>query len=163
MEVVHLMQTVCSQLGTTIENTSMLRKAQRLAQENQVKGQRISTLYDVALALVSTVQMERLPPIMLSDLGSPGPGCEAWAGAEEAPPPGGFCGSPPDSFAAVPLVVKGEPRGVIYVDNLFLGRTISDEDIQVLTMFASNACLAMENASLYESLEGELDTVRTTP
>jgi signal transduction histidine kinase len=29
-------------------------------------------------------------------------------------------------------------------------------------MFASNACLAMENASLYESLESALDTVRTT-
>ena len=253
MEVVHLMQTVCSQLGTTIENTSMLRKAQRLAQENQVKVQRISTLYDVALALMSTVKMERLLPIMLYALVSPGglnfsrailfllsedgealvarmamgprdreearrierlprgllgdgapgaageeirtllwseignlriplshpvclvaravkekrsvrteSGCEASAGAEDAPPPGGFCGSHPDSFAAVPLVVKGEPRGVIYVDNLFLGRTISDEDIQVLTMFASNACLAMENASLYESLEGALDTVRTT-
>jgi signal transduction histidine kinase len=59
-------------------------------------------------------------------------------------------------------VVKGEARGAIYVDNLFQGRTIGDEDIQVLTMFASNACLAMENASLYESLEGALDTVRTT-
>ncbi len=253
MEVVHLMQTVCSQLGTTIENTTMLRKAQRLAQENQVKVQRISTLYDVALALMSTVKMERLLPIMLYALISPGglnfsrailfllsedgegltarmamgprdreearrierlprgllgdgapgaageeirtllwseignlripvahpaclvaravkekrsfrteSGCEAPAEAEEAPQPGGFCGSHPDSFAAVPLVVKGEPRGAIYVDTLFQGRTITDEDIQVLTMFASNACLAMENASLYESLEGALDTVRTT-
>lgn len=253
MEVVHLMQTVCSQLGTTIENTTTLRKAQLLAQENQVKVQRISTLYDVARALMSTVKMERLLPIMLYALISPGglnfsrailflltedgdglaarmamgprdrdearrigrlprgmlgdgapgaageeirnllwsdignlriplshpvclvakavkekhsvrteSGCSAPAGAGDAALAGGFCGSHPDSFAAVPLVVKGEPRGVIYVDNLFQGRTISDEDIQVLTMFASNACLAMENASLYESLEGALDTVRTT-
>ncbi|HWS14907.1 MAG TPA: GAF domain-containing protein [Candidatus Methylomirabilis sp.] len=254
MEVVHLMQTVCSQLGTTIENTTMLRKAQQLAQENQVKVQRISTLYDVARALMSTVKMERLLPIMLYALISPGglnfsrailfllsedgeglaarmamgprdreearrigrlprgmlgdgapgaaageeirnllwseignlriplshpvclvakavkekrsvrteSGCGALTGAGDAAPPGGFCGSHPDSFAAVPLVVKGEPRGVIYVDNLFQGRTISDEDIQVLTMFASNACLAMESASLYESLESALDTVRTT-
>ncbi|MFA6147778.1 MAG: GAF domain-containing protein [bacterium] len=253
MEVVHLMQTVCSQLGTMMENASMLRKAQQLAQENQVKVQRISTLYDVARALMSTVKMERLLPIMLYALISPGglnfsrailfllsedgdglcarmamgprdrqearrasrlprgllgdgapgaageeirkllwsdvgnlripatnasclvarsvsekrpvrteAGCGAPEGAENARSPEGFCRSHPDSFAAVPLIVKGESRGAIYVDNLFQGRLITDEDIQVLTMFASNASLAMENASLYESLESALDTVRTT-
>jgi signal transduction histidine kinase/putative methionine-R-sulfoxide reductase with GAF domain len=253
MEGVHLMQTVCSQLANMIENASILRKAQRLAQENQVKVQRISTLYDVARALMSTVKMERLLPIMLYALISPrrlnfsrailfltsedgdelcarmamGPrdrqearrigrlprgllgdgapgaageeirnllwsdignltiplsdasclvaravkekrsmrtesGCGAREGAGDAAPRGGFCSSHPASFAAVPLVAKGEARGAIYVDNLFQGRTIGDEDIQVLTMFASNACLAMENASLYESLESALDTVRTT-
>jgi signal transduction histidine kinase/putative methionine-R-sulfoxide reductase with GAF domain len=253
MEGVHLMQTVCSQLASMIENASILRKTQRLAQENQVKMQRISTLYDVARALMSTVKMERLLPIMLYALISPGglnfsrailflssedgdglcarmamgprdrqearrigrlprgllgdgssgaaveeirnllwsdignlrillsdtsclvaravnekrpvrteSGCGAPAAARDAPPPGGFCGSHPASFAAVPLVVKGEARGAIYVDNLFQERTITEEDIQVLTMFASNASLAMENASLYESLESALDTVRTT-
>jgi signal transduction histidine kinase len=89
-------------------------------------------------------------------------GCGAPAGGRNPSSPGGFCGNHPDSFAAVPLVVKGEARGTIYVDNLFQDRRISEEDIQVLTMFASNASLAMENASLYESLEGALDTVRTT-
>ncbi len=253
MEVAHLMQTVCSQLGIMMENAAMLRKAQRLAQENQVKVQRISTLYDVARALMSTVKMERLLPIMLYALisrgglnfsrailflltedgeglvarmamgprdchearrtrrlprGLPGDGaygaaaeeirnrlwtdvgglripasnafclvaravkekrpvrteagCGAPASAEDAHSPGGFCGNHPDSFAAVPLVVKGEPRGAIYVDNMFQERPITDEDIQVLMMFASNASLAMENASLYESLESALDAVRTT-
>ena len=253
MEGVHLMQTVCSQLANMIENESILRKAQRLAQENQVKVQRFSTLYDVARALMSTVKMERLLPIMLYALISPGglnfsrailfltsedgdglsarmamgprdreearrigrlprgllgddatgaageeirsllwtdvgnlriplsdtsclvgravkekrsvrteSGCGDPEGAGDAAPRGGFCGSHPASFAAVPLLVKGEARGAIYVDNLFQGRAIGDEDIQVLTMFASKASLAMENASLYESLEGALDTVRTT-
>jgi len=253
MEGAHLMQTVCSQLANMIENASILRKAQRLAQENQVKVQRISTLHDVARALMSTVKMERLLSIMLYALISPGglnfsrailfltsedrnelcarmamgprdhqeaqrigrlprellgdgangaageeirnllwpdvgnltiplsgasclvaravkekrsvrteSGCGAREGVGDAAPRGGFCGGHPASFAAVPLVVKGEARGAIYVDNLFQGRTIGDEDIQVLTMFASNASLAMENASLYESLESALDTVRTT-
>jgi two-component system sensor histidine kinase HydH len=253
MEGVHLMQTVCSQLANMIGNASILRKAQRLAEENQIKVQRISTLHDVARALMSTVKMERLLSIMLYALISPGglnfsrailfltsedgeglsarmamgprdrkeaqrigrlprgllgdgatgaageeirnllwsdvgnlkitlsdasclvaravkekrsvrteSGCGAREGAGDATPGGGFCGSHPASFAAVPLVVKGEARGAIYVDNLFHGRAIGDEDIQVLTMFASNACLAMENASLYESLQGALDTVRTT-
>jgi two-component system sensor histidine kinase HydH len=254
MEGVHLMQTVCSQLANMIGNESILRKAQRLAQENQVKVQRISTLYDVARALMSTVKMERLLSIMLYALISPGglnfsrailfltseddgglvarmamgprdrqearrigrlprgllgdgatgaageeirsllwsdignlripmsdvscyvaravkekrpvrteSGCGAPEDAGDAAPSGrGFCGSHPASFAAVPLVVKGEARGAIYVDNLFQGRPITEEDIQLLTTFASNACLAMENASLYESLEGALVTVRTT-
>jgi len=253
MEVVQLMQTVCSQLANMIEYASMLRKAQRLAQENQIKVQRFSTLYDVARALMSTVKMERLLPIMMYALVSPGglnfsravlfllsedgkrlaarmamgprdrgeadrigrlppgllgdgafgsageeirdllwsdigalriplsdpvclvarairekrpvrteTGCGAAAGGRDPSSPEGFCGNHPDSFAAVPLVVKGEARGTIYVDNLFQDRKISEEDIQVLTMFASNASLAMENASLYESLEGALDTVRTT-
>jgi len=253
MEGAHLMQTVCSQLANMIENASILRKAQRLAQENQVKVQRISTLHDVARSLMSTVKMERLLSIMLYALISPGglnfsrailfltsengnelcarmamgprdrqearrigrfprgllgdgangaageeirnllwsdvgnltiplfdasclvamavkekrsvrteSGCGAREGVGDAAPRGGFCGGHPASFAAVPLLVKGEARGAIYVDNLFNGRTIGDEDIQVLTMFASNASLAMENASLYESLESALDTVRTT-
>jgi two-component system sensor histidine kinase HydH len=253
MEGVHLMQTVCSQLANMIENASILRKAQRLAQENQVKVQRISTLYEVARALMSTVKMERLLPIMLYALISPGglnfsrailfltsedgeglcarmamgprdrqearrigrlprrllgdgatgavgeeirnllwsdignlriplsdasclvaravkekrsvrteSGCGPPEGAGDAAPGGGFCGSHPASFAAVPLVVKGEARGAIYVDNLFQGRPITEEDIQLLTMFASKASLAMENASLYESLQGALHTVRTT-
>jgi len=253
MEGVHLIQTVCSQLANMIENASILRKAQRLAQENQVKMQRISTLHDVARALMSTVKMERLLSIMLYALISPGglnfsrailfltsedgeglsarmamgprdrqearrigrlprglldDGAVGAAGEEirtllwsdvgnlrvtishgsclvaravkekrsvrtesgcgdpevgrDAAPREGFCGSHPASFAAVPLVVKGEARGAIYVDNLFQERPITEEDIHLLTMFASNACLAMENASLYESLQGALDTVRTT-
>lgn len=251
MEGVRLIQTVCSQLANMIENASILRKAQRLAQENQVKMQRISTLHDVARALMSTVKMERLLSIMMYALISPGglnfsrailfltsedgkglrarmamgphdrrearrigrlprgllddgaagvageeirnllwsdignlgvslsegsclvaravkerrpvrseSGCGAPEGGAAAR--GGFCGNHPASFAAVPLMVKGEARGAVYVDNLFQERPITEEDIQLLTMFASNACLAMENASLYESLQGALDTIRTT-
>ena len=253
MEGVHLIQTVCSQLANMIENATILRKAQQLAQENQVKMQRISTLHNVARALMSTVKMERLLSIMLYALISPGglnfsrailfltsedgewlcarmamgprdrkearrigrlprgllddgavgaageeirsllwidvgnlrvtlfdgsclvaravkekrsvrseSGCGDPEGWGKAAPREGFCGSHPASFGAVPLMVKGEARGAIYVDNLFQERPITEEDIQLLTMFASNACLAMENASLYESLQGALDTVRTT-
>ena len=71
-----------------------------------------------------------------------------------------FCRYHPPSFVTVPLVVAGEARGAIYVDNKYREREISDEDIQILTMFASEACLAMENASLYESLE---DALRSLP
>ncbi|MGE5664583.1 MAG: GAF domain-containing protein [Deltaproteobacteria bacterium] len=252
MEVMHLMQTVCSQLANMIEHASMFLEAQQLAGENQAKAQRFATLYNVARALMSTVKTERLLQVMLGALTSPGglnfsrailflldedrktlaarmgtgPAAgegagrgggtndanaarageedesrkEAWAGAGRfsisvesdtcivaravrekrairtetgcgaaaafPPSPGEpaerFCGFHPQSFVTVPLVVAGEARGAIYADNKYSGREISDEDIQILTMFASEACLAMENASLYESLEDALDKVRAT-
>ncbi len=249
MEVVNLMQTVCSQLANMIENSTMYLEAQHLAQANQVKVQQLSTLYDLARALMSTVKTERLLQIMLRSLTSPtglnfsrailfllsedgrmltgrmgmgprgrkdaqrtdeaagkaaesdGPAMEGeefrkllWpdiervnvllegsecliaktvlemrpvrtqsgCGVDAPPAPGWFCGNHPKAFAAVPLVVKGEARGAIYVDNHFREREITDEEIQVLTMFASEACLAMENALLYESLENALDNLRAT-
>jgi signal transduction histidine kinase/putative methionine-R-sulfoxide reductase with GAF domain len=253
MEIVHLMETVCSQLANVVENAVVFQRAQRLARENQDKVQRISTLYDVARALMSTVKTERLLQVMLYALVSPGglnfsrailfllaedgqalvgrmamgprdrkearrggagpagagaegmpdadgeearrmlwpgvetlriplagarclvaravvekravrteTGCGAAAGETGPHDRAGFCGSHPDSFVAVPLVIKGEARGAIYVDNQFRERPMTDEDIQVLTMFASKASLAMENASLYESLERALHDVRST-
>jgi signal transduction histidine kinase/putative methionine-R-sulfoxide reductase with GAF domain len=254
MEVVHLMQTVCSQLANMIEHATMFEKAQRLAQENQEKVQRISALYDVARVLMSTVKTERLLQTMLYSLVSPGglnfgrailfllaedgnslvarmamgprdrkearqidrlprelpgegsaasgetirellwpetdieplrialsdagcfvgravveqrpirteTGCVEHTGRKALDHDVGFCKDHPAVFAAVPLVIKGESRGVIYVDNLFRERDLTDEDIRLLTTFASNACLAMENAFLYESLEKAVDTVRST-
>jgi signal transduction histidine kinase/putative methionine-R-sulfoxide reductase with GAF domain len=249
MEVVNLMQTVCSQLANMIENSAMYREAQSLAQANQLKVQQLSTLYNLASALMSTVKTERLLHIMMHSLTSPtglnfsrailflpsedgvtltarmgmgprdrkdarrgagvsretqgdgepgtegeefreqlwddverlnlplfGSGCLVAKSVLEKRPvrtrtgcglPAAeharlFCGSHPDAFAVVPLVFKGEARGAIYVDNLFREREITDEDIRILTMFASEACLAMENASLYESLENALENLRAT-
>ncbi len=254
MEVMHLMQTVCSQLANMIEHASMFLEARELAGENQAKAQRFATLYNVARALMSTVKTERLLQIMLSALTSPtglnfsrailfllegdgktlaarmgmGPaaaaeaGRQRRAGADAGEPPASppeesearddtwadvrkfsvsldndvclvarsvrekrairtevgcqsvqlplapsaaepderFCRHHAQAFVTVPLVVGGEARGAIYVDNKYRQREITDEDIQILTMFASEACLAMENASLYESLEDAIDKVR---
>jgi signal transduction histidine kinase len=57
------------------------------------------------------------------------------------------------SFATVPLLGKGKVIGVILVDNLYNQNPITDEDIQILTMFSSQAGLAIENAILYRNLE----------
>ncbi len=247
MEVMHLMQTVCSQLANVIENAAMFREAQQMAGENQARAQRFATLYNVARALMSTVKTDRLLMIMLYALTSPtgfnfsrailfllsddgltlaaqmgmgprdvkearrakrsrrippeeggtevgakrigkmlwddtenlsismdGSGCLVAKAVREkrtiradsgcgAVPEGsyvGLCGNHPPSFVTVPLVIQGEARGAIYVDNKFREREITEEDIQILTMFASEACLAMENASLYESREEALGKVR---
>jgi two-component system sensor histidine kinase HydH len=57
------------------------------------------------------------------------------------------------SFATIPLIGKGKVIGVILVDNLYNQNPITDEDIHFLSMFATQAGLAVENASLYRNLE----------
>lgn len=57
------------------------------------------------------------------------------------------------SFATVPLLGKGKVIGVILVDNLYNQNPITEEDIHFLSMFANQAGLAIENASLYRHLE----------
>jgi signal transduction histidine kinase len=57
------------------------------------------------------------------------------------------------SFATVPLMGKGKVIGVVLVDNLYNQNPITEEDIQFLSMFANQAGLAIENATLYRNLE----------
>lgn len=57
------------------------------------------------------------------------------------------------AFATVPLWGKGKVIGVILVDNLYNRNPITEEDLQYLTMFSSQAGLAIENALLYRNLE----------
>ncbi|MFH1692320.1 MAG: sensor domain-containing diguanylate cyclase [Candidatus Omnitrophota bacterium] len=55
-----------------------------------------------------------------------------------------------DEFVIVPLKAKDNCIGLIVADNFFTRRAITDDDIRVLTMFANQAGLAIENSKLYE-------------
>ncbi len=57
------------------------------------------------------------------------------------------------AFATVPLLAKGHALGVILVDNRFNQRPITNEDLRFLLMFANQAGLAVESATLYRNLE----------
>lgn len=57
------------------------------------------------------------------------------------------------AFATIPLWGKGKVIGVILVDNLYNQHPITEEDIHYLSMFSSQAGLAIENAMLYRNLE----------
>ncbi|HEX7126278.1 MAG TPA: GAF domain-containing protein, partial [Thermodesulfobacteriota bacterium] len=57
------------------------------------------------------------------------------------------------AFATVPLLAKGRALGVILVDNRFNQRPITNEDLRFLLMFANQAGLAVESATLYRNLE----------
>jgi signal transduction histidine kinase len=49
-------------------------------------------------------------------------------------------------FAATPIVARDQIFGLVVVDNLFDGKSISDEDLRLLSMFAAQAGLAIANA-----------------
>ena len=58
-------------------------------------------------------------------------------------------------FVLAPLIARGEPVGVILADNLFSGQPISEEHVELLSMFANQAAIAIENAGNYRRLQEE--------
>jgi hypothetical protein len=58
-----------------------------------------------------------------------------------------------DEFACVPLVAKSKVVGVIAVDNKFNRNPITDEDLEFLSLAATQAGLAIESAQVYTRLE----------
>jgi PAS domain S-box-containing protein len=63
------------------------------------------------------------------------------------------------SILCVPLKVKGELTGVIYVDNRIHAGIFSEAERGLLTAFANHAGVALENARLFESVRRTLAEV----
>lgn len=61
-------------------------------------------------------------------------------------------------FVAVPLKGKQETQGVLLVDNMITKKPITKNDIHILTMFANQAGLAIQNAHLYETIKFQAHT-----
>lgn len=63
------------------------------------------------------------------------------------------------SILCVPLMVKSELIGVIYTDNRIRSGIFSESDRDLLTAFANQAAVAIENARLFSSLKRTLEEV----
>ncbi len=61
-----------------------------------------------------------------------------------------------DSFIIMPLVAKGKKLGAIVADNFVTRRGVTREDMRLLETLASQAALAILNASLHRRLQGRL-------
>jgi len=61
------------------------------------------------------------------------------------------------SAVSVPLVVKGKAIGTITVQNVDSVGAFNDDDLQLLSAFGIQAAIAIENASLHEAVQRELD------
>ena len=60
------------------------------------------------------------------------------------------------AYVAVPLVVKDRAVGVIAVDNKVRRGSISEEQVNLLGIFANQAAVAVDNARLYEQLRQKI-------
>ncbi len=56
------------------------------------------------------------------------------------------------SLVCVPLKIKEDVIGTIYVDNRMVAGAFTPETIELLSSFASQAAIAIENARLYENI-----------
>ncbi len=57
-----------------------------------------------------------------------------------------------NAFGVVPLISRDKAIGLLWVDNLFTGMPIRDEDLQFLMEFTSHIAPAIENAKLFENV-----------
>jgi signal transduction histidine kinase len=57
------------------------------------------------------------------------------------------------SFAAVPLIAKNEAVALVIIDNPLTGNTITQDDQEILRLFANHTGMAIENAMLYNRIE----------
>jgi adenylate cyclase len=64
------------------------------------------------------------------------------------------------AILCVPLKVKGETTGVIYVDNRIRSGVFTSEKLGLLSAFANQAAVAIDNARMYESVRKSLREVR---
>ncbi|HID64684.1 MAG TPA: GAF domain-containing sensor histidine kinase, partial [Anaerolineae bacterium] len=65
-------------------------------------------------------------------------------------------GASPRSILCVPLVIREQLTGVIYVDNRMETGTFNTQDLDFLTAFADQAAIAIENARLYENVTARM-------
>ncbi|MBL7994576.1 PAS domain S-box protein [bacterium] len=62
-----------------------------------------------------------------------------------------------DQMAIVPLISTEGAVGVLVVDNAITGRLISDQDLEMLKLFAHQIVAALENAVLYDKLRKKVE------
>jgi hypothetical protein len=63
-------------------------------------------------------------------------------------------------FVVVPMIVRDKAIGAIIADNIYSMVPISEEHVQLLTMFANQAGLVIEIAEMYKHLEQEKNKLK---
>lgn len=79
---------------------------------------------------------------------------------ERTPIPGET--APLGAILAVPLIWQGTVTGVIVIVHTLESRAFSDADLELLTLFANHAAIAVENARLYDLAQEEIAERRRT-
>ncbi len=61
------------------------------------------------------------------------------------------------SVLCVPLIAQGKVLGVVYLDNRVKDGVFHDEQLEMLTAFANQAAVAIQNARLYDNLKKSVE------
>lgn len=64
------------------------------------------------------------------------------------------------SVMCVPLRVKGEVAGIVYLDNRLKAGIFNDRQLEMLLAFASQASVAIEKARLYQALQKQMQQTK---
>jgi signal transduction histidine kinase/DNA-binding response OmpR family regulator len=64
-----------------------------------------------------------------------------------------------NNFVITPLFSPNKSLGIIIADNSITGRTITDDDINYLEIFASQASLAIEHSHLYQDMVDKIQAL----
>lgn len=67
-----------------------------------------------------------------------------------------------EAYAVIPLISRGRVIGVLWVDNIFNKRPITEEDMNFLSGFSNQVASAIENARLFQQVslaEAELENI----
>ena len=67
---------------------------------------------------------------------------------------------PPTAFALVPFCAGNEVLGILYVDDRFTGRSITDERFEILQTFVNQAALILWNVRVLETANRQLQVAR---
>jgi len=66
------------------------------------------------------------------------------------------------SIMVIPLILRGETVGVLYVDNKNIGvGNFRPDAIPIITAFANQAAIAIENAKAFGKVQADLDEAKT--
>ena len=97
------------------------------------------------------VMLERMEPLRVDKI-SDHPGSVGF-------PPGH---PPMSSFLGVPIRYKGQPVGSLYLTDKLGGGPFTEEDEEIVSLFANQAAVAIQNAQLYEQVQAlAVETERT--
>jgi GAF domain-containing protein len=64
------------------------------------------------------------------------------------------------SIMVIPMLLQGEPLGVLYLDNRLAAAVFHKKSIPTLTAFASQAAISIENARLFERVQESLERTK---
>lgn len=65
------------------------------------------------------------------------------------------------SIMVIPLILRGETLGVLYADNRIGVGNFSQDAIPIITAFANQAAIAIENAKTFGKVKADLDEAKT--